>query len=73
MNRALQVVSGVSVVFTTLGFGHIMFHDTVHMVTGHGEGGLFVAVHTIVAAALVVLSLIGGYFLLTTRAKQNPQ
>ncbi len=71
MKRALVIVSGVSVVFTTLAFGHIMYHDTVHMLTRHEGGHLFVAVHTVLAVALAVLSLLGAYFLLTGGRGQN--
>jgi hypothetical protein len=71
MKRALVIASGVSVLFTTLAFGHIVYHNTVHMVTKHGEGHLFVAVHTIVAVVLGVLSFLGAYFLLTGARRQN--
>jgi hypothetical protein len=64
MGRTLHIASGVSVVFTTLAFGHIVYHNTVHMVTKHGEGTLFVAAHTILAVAVSVLSLLGAYSLL---------
>ena len=65
MGRTLHIASGVSVVFTTLAFGHIVYHNTVHMVTmHHGEGTLFVAAHTILAVAVSALSLLGAYSLL---------
>ena len=64
MGRTLHIASGISVVFTTLAFGHIVYHNTVHMVTKHGEGALFVAAHTILAVALSALSLLGAYSLL---------
>lgn len=72
MKRALVIASGVSVVLTTLAFGHIVYHNTVHMITRHGEGHLFVAVHTVLAVVLGVLSLLGAYFLLTGGRGQNP-
>ncbi len=78
MKRALFVITGVSVVFTTLAFGHIMYHDTVHMLARHEESHLFLAVHTLVAAALGVLSLLGAYLLLSggrvpfARYRANP-
>jgi hypothetical protein len=72
MKRALVIASGVSVLFTTLAFGHIVYHNTVHMVTKHGEGHMFVAVHTTVAIALSVLSLLGAFFLLMGGRRQNP-
>lgn len=71
MTRTLHIASGISVVFTTLAFGHIVYHNTVHMVTKHGEGHLFVAVHTILAVALGALSLLGAYSLLTGGRGQN--
>ena len=36
MNSKLRFASGVSVLFTTLAFGHIMIEDTRHMMS-HGE------------------------------------
>ncbi len=72
MKRTLFLITGVSVLFTTLAFGHIMYHDTVHMLARHEEGYLFVAVHTLVAAALGVLSLLGAYLLLSGGRPQNP-
>jgi hypothetical protein len=71
MSRPLQLASGISVVFTTLAFAHIMFHDTVHMVTKHHEGGVFIALHAIVAVALGILSLVGAYSLLAGSRRQN--
>ena len=48
-----------------------MYHDTVHMLARHEEGYLFVAVHTLVAATLGVLSLLGAYLLLSGGRGQN--
>lgn len=73
MNRPLSIASGISVAFTTLAFSHIVFHNTVHMITDHRARGVFIAIHTIFAAIVVVLSLIGAYFLLTGRRAQKPQ
>jgi len=64
----------VSVLVTTLTYGHNVYRTMAHAVTHHGQGfshPLFAA-HTIVAAAAGVLSLIGAYFLLTGWRKQNP-
>jgi len=73
MKRILHLASGISVLFTTLAFGHIMFHDTAHMMTHHEEGAaVFLVLHTILAVAFGVLSLIGAYFLLTGWRRQNP-
>ncbi len=72
MKRTLHLASGISVLFTTLAFAHIMFHDTAHMMNHHDESAVFLTVHTIVAVALGVLSLIGAYFLLTGERRQNP-
>ncbi len=71
MRATLRIASGISVLFTTLAFGHIMYHDTVHMAAKHGEGLLFVVVHTILAVALGVLSLLGAYFLLSGWRRQS--
>jgi len=72
MKRILHLASGISVLFTTLAFGHIMFHDTAHIMSHHDESPLFLIAHTILAVALGVLSLIGAYFLLTGWRRQNP-
>ena len=71
MSRPWQIASGVSVVFTTLAFGHIMVHDTQHLLTHHQASHLFVAVHTIVAAALGILSLLGAYLLFIGGRRPN--
>lgn len=65
MKRTLYLASGISVLFTTLAFGHIMVHDTAHIMTHHDTSPVFLIVHTILAAAFGVLSLVGAYFLLT--------
>ena len=74
MKRTLFFLSGVSVVFTTLAYGHTMYRRTIHVVTEHGEGfgHPFFALHTILAAAAGILSLLGAYFLLTGGRGQNP-
>ena len=73
MNRTLTIASGISVLFTTLGFSHLMLRETMHAVTVHGEGFShpFFAVHTILLTAVGVLSLIGAYFLLTAGRKRT--
>jgi hypothetical protein len=73
MKRALYMASGISVVFTTLAYGHLMQRQISHQVTMHGEnfGHPFFAAHTIFIAAAGVLSLIGAYFLLTNWRRQN--
>ena len=73
MKRALLISSGISVVFTTLAFGHIVFHNTVHMVSQHHEGGAFVAAHSIIAVVVGALSLTGAYFLFTGGRGSGPQ
>lgn len=70
MNRGLQIASGISVLFTTLAFGHIMVHDTQHMMSHHEDNHFFVVAHTIVAIALGVLSLAGAFCLLTGKRRQ---
>ena len=71
MSRGLQIASGISVLFTTLAFGHIMVHDTQHMMSHHEDNQFFIVAHTIVAIALGVLSLTGGYFLLSGKRQQT--
>jgi hypothetical protein len=67
MNSKLRFASGVSVLFTTLAFGHIMIHDTQHMMSHHAGSRLFIIAHTVLAIVLGVLSLTGGFLLLTNR------
>ena len=71
MKRTLYLASGISVLFTTLAFGHIMVHDTAHIMSHHDENPVFLIVHTILAVAFGVLSLIGAYFLLTGWRRQG--
>jgi hypothetical protein len=72
MKWTLQLASGISVLFTTLAFGHIMVHDTAHIMSHHNASPVFLIVHTILAVAFGVLSLIGAYLLLTGCRRQNP-
>ena len=69
----LHIASGVSVLVTTLTYGYSMYRTMAHLVAHHGQGlsNPFFAVHTILAAAAGVLSLIGAYFLLTGWRQQN--
>jgi hypothetical protein len=71
MNSKMRFISGVSVLFTTLAFGHIMIEDTRHMMSHHEDNQFFIVAHTIVAIALGVLSLTGGLYLLTNRPRQK--
>jgi len=68
----MQIASGISVLFTTLAFGHVMVHDTQHIMSHHDASPVFLIAHTILAVAFVVLSLLGGYLLLTGKHPQNP-
>jgi hypothetical protein len=74
MKRILYIASGVSVLITTLTFGHSMYRTMAHLVTHHGQGFShpFFAVHAMLAAATGLLSLIGAYFLLTGWRQHNP-
>jgi hypothetical protein len=74
MKRTLYIASGVSVLVTTLTYGHTMYLTIAHLVTHHGQGFShpFFAVHTILAATTGVLSLTGAYFLLTGSLQQSP-
>jgi uncharacterized membrane protein len=71
MKRTLYLASGISVLFTTLAFGHIMVHDTQHIMSHHDGSAVFLIAHTILAVAFGVLSLIGAYFLLTGWRRQS--
>ena len=73
MKRALYMASGISVVITTLAYGYQVQRLLLHLVTMHGEsfGHPFFAAHAILMAATGVLSLIGGYFLLTGVRRQD--
>jgi hypothetical protein len=71
MRRALHLASGISVLFTTLAFGHIMVHDTAHIMSHHDASPVFLVVHTILAVVFGVLSLIGAYFLLAGWRRQS--
>jgi hypothetical protein len=71
MRRTLYIASGISVLFTTLAFGHIMVHDTTHIMSHHDGSVVFLIAHTILAVAFGVLSLIGAYFLLTGWRRQS--
>ena len=70
MNKGLRIASGISVLFTTLAFGHIMVHDTHHIIANHGSNA-FVVGHSVVALVLGVLSLAGGFCLLTSSGTQK--
>jgi choline-glycine betaine transporter len=71
MNRSLQIASGISILFTTLGFSHILFHNTLHMLSSHEDGQSFVVLHAVVAIVLVVFSLAGAFCLLKGPRKQR--
>ena len=71
MSRGLQIATGISVLFTTLAFGHVMVHDTQHIMNHHDASPIFLIGHTILAVAFIILSLIGGYLLLTGKRPQN--
>ena len=71
MNPVMRIAAGVSVLFTTLGFSHIIFHNTLHMLHRHEENGWFIAIHSVVAVALVILSLAGAFCLLTGKLRRN--
>jgi hypothetical protein len=72
VSRTLQIASGVSVLFTTLAFGHIMVHDTQHMLRSNDASQFFIVGHTILAIALGVLSLAGGFACSPANAAKTP-
>jgi hypothetical protein len=71
MKRTLYIASGVSVVFSTLAFAHIMEHHISHEIADHRENLAQCLIAGTIAAVIVVLSLIGAYFLLTGWRRQN--
>jgi hypothetical protein len=73
MKRFLYIASGVSVLLTTLSYGYIMYGKMAHLVTHHGLSfsNPFFAVHTFIATAAGVLSLVGAYFLLSGWPRRN--
>lgn len=73
MRRTLFIASGLSVLVTTLTYGHSMYQSLAHLVSHHGQsfGHPFFALHAMLAAATGVLSLIGACFLLTGWGQHN--
>jgi len=71
VTRGMQIASGVSVLFTTLAFGHIMVHDTQHMMSHREDNQFFVVAHTVVAIVLGILSLTGAFYLLAGKRTQD--
>jgi hypothetical protein len=69
MNSKMRFACGVSVLFTTLAFGHIMINDTQHLMSHPDGSRLFIIIHSAVALVLGVLSLTGGFLLLTNRRR----
>ena len=61
--RVLNILCGISVLFTTLAFGHIMHHHLVHASHEDFHTLLFWAL-VLLAACTGILSLIGGILLL---------
>lgn len=70
MNRPLLVVSGLAVLFTTLGYCTVLYHATV--VHHLADQASFLA--GVIAAALIgVLSFVGGLLLLIAARRQSPK
>ncbi len=61
--RALNILCGISVLFTTLAFWHIMHHHLVHASHEDFHTLLFWAL-ALVAVSTGILSFIGGILLL---------
>lgn len=61
--RALNIVCGISVLFTTLAFAHIMHHHLVHASPEDFHTLLFWAL-ALLAVCTGILSFIGGILLL---------
>jgi hypothetical protein len=61
--RALRIASGVSVLFTSLAYGHLLHHHAVHAGPSDFHNPIF-AVSYAVAVVAGVLAVIGGILLL---------
>jgi amino acid permease len=72
MNRGMRIAAGISVLFTTLGFSHIIFHNTMHLLHQHEDNPWLIAAHSVVAIALVAFSLVGAFSLLAGPRSQKP-
>jgi len=70
MNRPLLVVSGLAVLFTSLGYCHILYHATV---VHHLADRPAYLVGIIAAAVIGVLSFVGGILLLLAARRQSPR
>jgi len=61
--RALRIACGVSVLFTTLAFAHLLHHHSTHAGPGDFHDPIFV-IAFVAAVAAGVLSFIGAILLL---------
>jgi hypothetical protein len=71
MKRALYIASGIAVLSTTLAFAHLMEHHIAHEISAHSENLTQCLIAAALSALVVVLSLIGAYFLLTARRQSS--
>jgi hypothetical protein len=61
--RILNIVCGVSVLFTTLAYAHLLHHHLAHALSGAGYGAGFWAVY-LAATVAGIFALVGGCLLL---------
>lgn len=71
MKRTLSVTSGIAVLLTTLAFAHLMEHHISHEISAHSENLTQCWIAAALSAVVVVLSLMGAYFLLTGRHQSS--
>ena len=72
MNRGMRIAAGISVLFTTLGFSHIIFHNTMHKLHRHEDNPWLIGAHSVVAVVLIALSLVGAFALIAGARSQKP-
>ena len=61
--RILNIASGISVLFTTLAYAHLLHHHLVHSLSDAAHSPLFWAAY-LPAVAAGILAFIGGCLLL---------
>jgi hypothetical protein len=61
--RILNIASGISVLFTTLAYAHLLHHHLVHSLSDAAHSPIFWAAY-VTAVAAGILAFIGGCLLL---------
>lgn len=67
VNSSLRFASGVAVLLTTLGYAHLAHHLFGHAASHHGWLNPVFLAALVLAIAVGILSLIGGFLLLERR------